>query len=168
MITFHAIFHLNHKMSTASLTVSIQITNCSNTVIAVVMSKTQIYINHLTSVWICCTTPTMYQSHIPNCSIILQQKYAHFCYKLHCGIFVGWIMVFVKRANIHIATSCTEWYNMWNNIALTLIPAWMSNHMSSKMWVEITYLLPNFNGASVEVWEWISNFIPHLTMDLIT
>ena len=26
---------------------------------------------------------------------------------------------------------------------------------------EITYLFPNFNGATVEVWEWISNFISH-------
>ena len=24
-----------------------------------------------------------------------------------------------------------------------------------------TYPFPNFNGATVEVWEWISNFIPH-------
>ena len=27
------------------------------------------------------------------------------------------------------------------------------------MWDKITYLFPNFNGATVEVWEWISNFI---------
>ena len=29
------------------------------------------------------------------------------------------------------------------------------------MWDEITYPFPNFNSAAVEVWEWISNFIPH-------
>ena len=29
------------------------------------------------------------------------------------------------------------------------------------MWDEITYLSPYFNGATVEVWEWISNFIQH-------
>ena len=29
------------------------------------------------------------------------------------------------------------------------------------MWDEIIYLLPNFNDAVVEVWEWICNFIPH-------
>ena len=44
---------------------------------------------------------------------------------------------------------------------LTLIPTWINNHMPSKVWVEITYPLPNFNSATVEVWEWISNFIPH-------
>ena len=31
-----------------------------------------------------------------------------------------------------------------------------------EVWDEITYPFPNFNGCSVEVWEWISNFIPHL------
>ena len=32
----------------------------------------------------------------------------------------------------------------------------------SKVWDEITYPFPNFNGAMVEVWECISNFIAHL------
>ena len=33
--------------------------------------------------------------------------------------------------------------------------------MASKILDEITYPLPNFNGATVEVWEWISDFITH-------
>ena len=34
---------------------------------------------------------------------------------------------------------------------------------------EIIYPLPNFNGATVQVWEWISNFMSHnFTMDIIT
>ena len=40
--------------------------------------------------------------------------------------------------------------------------------MPSKMWDEITYQFPNFNGYTVEVWEWISNFISHIIMDVIT
>ena len=32
---------------------------------------------------------------------------------------------------------------------------------------EITYPFPNFNGATVEVWEWISNFIPHFLIYMI-
>ena len=32
---------------------------------------------------------------------------------------------------------------------LTSIPAWISDCMQKKVWDEITYLLPNFNGASV-------------------
>ena len=31
------------------------------------------------------------------------------------------------------------------------------------MWDEITYPFLNFNSATVEVWEWISNFTPHFT-----
>ena len=34
-------------------------------------------------------------------------------------------------------------------------------------WDEITYPFPNFNGATVKVWEWISYFIPHSIMDVI-
>ena len=50
----------------------------------------------------------------------------------------------------------------------TLIPACISNHMSSKVCDGITYSFLNFNGATVEVKEWISNFIPHIIMDVIT
>ena len=33
---------------------------------------------------------------------------------------------------------------------------------------EITYPFPNFNGAAVEVWPWISNLTPHFIIDMIT
>ena len=59
---------------------------------------------------------------------------------------------------------------------LTLFPPWVSNHLSSKMWDEITYPFPNFNGCIIEVWdgciievwEGISNFITHIITDFIT
>ena len=51
---------------------------------------------------------------------------------------------------------------------LTLIPAWISNYTHYNVWDEITYLFLNFNGATVEVYEWISNFIPHFTEHVIT
>ena len=41
------------------------------------------------------------------------------------------------------------WY--LSSVDLTLIPAWISNHMPSKMWDEITYPFLNFNGCTVEV-----------------
>ena len=50
---------------------------------------------------------------------------------------------------------------------LTLIP-WISNHIHYKMWDEITYPFLNFNGSTVEVKEWISNFILHFTGHVIT
>ena len=50
---------------------------------------------------------------------------------------------------------------------LTLIPAWINNHMQSKMSGEFTDPFPNFSFPTVEVWEWISNFIPHFIMNVI-
>ena len=34
---------------------------------------------------------------------------------------------------------------------LTLIPAWISNHLPCKVWDGITYPFLNFNGATIEV-----------------
>ena len=48
---------------------------------------------------------------------------------------------------------------------LTIFPAWISNHMSSKVWGEITYPFPNFNGCTVDVWECC--FIPHFTVETL-
>ena len=45
---------------------------------------------------------------------------------------------------------------------------WISNHIHYKMWDEITDPFPNFNGTTIEVWEWISNVIPHFIMNVIT
>ena len=40
--------------------------------------------------------------------------------------------------------------------------------MSRKVWDEIIYPFPNINGCTVELWEWLSNFIPHFIVDVIT
>ena len=50
----------------------------------------------------------------------------------------------------------------------TVNPAWTSNDMPTKVWNKITYPFQDFNDATVEVWKWIRNFIPHLIMDVIT
>ena len=50
---------------------------------------------------------------------------------------------------------------------INLFPAWISNSMHCNMLDEITYPFPNFNGSTVEVWEWISNFILHFTGHVI-
>ena len=49
-----------------------------------------------------------------------------------------------------------------------LIPAWINNHIYHKMLGEIIYPSSNSNGATVEVLEWISNFIPHFTRYVVT
>ena len=50
---------------------------------------------------------------------------------------------------------------------LTLIPAWISTHMPSEVWDEMTYPFPDLNGCTVEVWEMIIHFIPYFMMDVI-
>ena len=40
--------------------------------------------------------------------------------------------------------------------------------MPSKVSGKVTYQFPNFNGATVEVWEWISKFKPHTIMGVVT
>ena len=36
------------------------------------------------------------------------------------------------------------------------------------MWDEISYPFPNFNGSTVDIWEWISNFTPHFPEYVVT
>ena len=40
--------------------------------------------------------------------------------------------------------------------------------MLSKVIDEITYPFQNFNRTTVEIWEWLRNFIFHFLMDVIT
>ena len=50
-----------------------------------------------------------------------------------------------------------------------IIPwVWIVKTIQSKVWDEITNPFPNLNVATVEVWELISNFIPHFTAFVIT
>ena len=51
---------------------------------------------------------------------------------------------------------------------LILIQAWISNHMSGKVWDKISYPLPNFKYCTAEVWERMSNFIPNFIMDYLS
>ena len=44
----------------------------------------------------------------------------------------------------------------------------MSNNIDYKMWNEITYPYQSFDGGAIEVRGWISNYIPHFVMDMIT
>ena len=43
-------------------------------------------------------------------------------------------------------------------------PTMVSNYNHYKVWDEITYPSSNFNGAAVEVREWVSNFTTHLSI----
>ena len=61
----------------------------------------------------------------------------------------------------------TEWlWSVHSKLECTLRQG-KGNHMHGKMWDKITYPFPKFNDGTVEVWEWISNFIPHFIMGVI-
>ena len=78
----------------------------------------------------------------------------------------------ITRENIPDCVSISAFVDIsWGPFykhGLTLTPAWISNRMPCKVLAEITSLFPNFNDCTIQVWKWISNFIPHFTMDVIT
>ena len=74
----------------------------------------------------------------------------------------------ITSRNDKIAAHLDSLLCLFYSRGLALMPAWISNHMSSKVWDGITYHFPNFSGCTVEVWQWISNFIPHFIMGVIT
>ena len=49
---------------------------------------------------------------------------------------------------------------------LTLIAAWICNNMPTEVWDTYMHPFPNFNGCTVEVWEWMSSFISHSVMNI--
>ena len=56
---------------------------------------------------------------------------------------------FMYHHDVDIHISYLTWYftsGLFYEHGLTLIPAWISNYMSGKVWVEITYPFLNFNG----------------------
>ena len=61
-----------------------------------------------------------------------------------------------KYAGFHLGTPSLSF--------LTLIQKWISNYTYHKVWEEMNYPFPNFKDTAVEVWECISNFIPHITV----
>ena len=90
----------------------------------------------------------------------------------------GWWVKWKKKTKIMFPQKISLWqgfkFLIWFyippimlDLLLTLIPAWISNSIHYKMWNEITFPFPNFNGATIEVWEWVSNFIPHFTGHVI-
>ena len=50
---------------------------------------------------------------------------------------------------------------------ITLVSAWTSKYIHFNVWDETTYPFSNFNNATVEFGEWISNLITRLTVCVI-
>ena len=74
----------------------------------------------------------------------------------------SWQTIHYMYVYIYRYSNAPFYYN-----GLTLILPWLSNHTSAKVWDEIIYPFANFSGCTVEVWELIGNFIPHIITDII-
>ena len=103
-------------------------------------------------------------------------QYAHkICSRFYCAMkFYGYIMALAASVSsfTHIREGCfisttgrilRSLSTGHESLLLTWfkVPAWICNHISSKMW-DWKYL------AIPKVWEWISNFNSYFTMDVIT
>ena len=69
-----------------------------------------------------------------------------------------------KSASQRLSNNESQPFLCHTGLWIFLVPlllAWLCNYTRYEILDEITYPFPNFNGAAVEVWEWISNFIPH-------
>ena len=49
-----------------------------------------------------------------------------------------------------------------------MILARVNNYTHYTVWDEIIYPFQILNGSTIEVWEWISNFLPYLIGHVIT
>ena len=94
--------------------------------------------------------------------------------KLHGFVLSNWSLITGWITSISVEGKCNRIEhrkNVWDPFywhGFTLLSAWISNYIHYKMWDEITHPFPNFNSANVEVWEWISSFIPHFAGNVIT
>ena len=110
-----------------------------------------------------------------NLSGILIEIHTFWFKKIHLKMSSGkwWIFCLgFKRChfefyNQHNSVSCKDIWGPFYQHGLIIIPARISYHMPSKLWDEITYPFPNFNGCTVDVFEWSSNFSSHFIMDVI-
>ena len=85
----------------------------------------------------------------------------------------GLMLVSLCSANYDSVNTTAGWY-MHEDLGPHLLIWFKFNPCRDNLSIalikcgEIIYSFPNFNGATVEVWEWISNFIPHFTGHVIT
>ena len=117
-------------------------------------------------------------------TICMLQNMIHIMWKSHelvWWLLVAWYLFGAKHFQLShwhglvgASQKCPSViYYVWTwgpfyKIGLTLISAWICNHMQSEVWGETTYPFPKFSSAPVEVWKWKSNFILHFMVKVIT
>ena len=109
---------------------------------------------------------------------IISSGHVSYMYTVYLYIYKKSIYIYIKRVylRIYVHSFALLYFVVISLVCrgpfywcgLTWIPAWISNYIHYKVWDEITYPFPNFNSCTVEVWEWISNFIPCFPGHVIT
>ena len=69
---------------------------------------------------------------------------------------------------LHIHFSSIAKLQQFNHWSLGMDTLFHPTHYWACDYIFIYHQLPNFNGSTVEVWEWIRYFIPHITGLVIT
>ena len=93
-----------------------------------------------------------------NCDSWIDKKLHLFFLFVFCFVFnvIAHVHFLVqnRRQRLIISWVCWKWKLHWimikNFPGLGLIPAWIFNYIHHKMWDEITYPFPNFNGCTVD------------------
>ena len=62
---------------------------------------------------------------------------------------------------------CIVLWGSFYQYGLTLFSAGISNHMPSKVWDDIIFPFPYFNGCIIKVCGWIRNFSQYFMMDVV-
>ena len=81
------------------------------------------------------------------------------------------LLKFVPRGPINNIPALFQIMAWPRPLLLTLInffSARKNNSMLVKVWDEIIDPYPKFNHAAGDIWEWINNFIPHSSMNMLT
>ena len=89
---------------------------------------------------------------------------------LSCAtIYCDWAWSLHWRLGIHmLKSSCAIYTGPFYWHKLTLIPARISNHLPSKVLMTLLIPFTGFDGCAVEVCEWISNFLLHVMVVVIS
>ena len=82
---------------------------------------------------------------------------------------------YIRYSWIYTGSWIWQWSGAKQCDIWSLLLTWFNFNPSLDMWLQLlekavwNYLsIPNFNGCTVEVWEWISNFIAYFTVHVIT
>ena len=115
----------------------------------------------------------MYHCAQTDCGMDLEPK----CVGLKVySLFTQMVPVYFHKSVNGYCTMCfyyIEWFEGTELVVSVPLLTWTTfnpkmHRIHDRVLGEITYPFPNFNGCTVEVWEWTSNFIPHLAEHVIT